>query len=64
MITSGIRLGTPAITTRGMKEPQMQQIAGFINEAVNCFEDETKLTEIAAKVKEFLKQFPLYKENL
>ena len=64
MITSGIRLGTPAVTTRGMKEPQMQQIAAFIDEAVNSFENEAKLAEISVKVKEFLKQFPLYKEAL
>jgi len=64
MITSGIRLGTPAITTRGMKETQMQQIAAFIDEAINCFEDETKLAEISVKVKDFLQEFPLYRENL
>ena len=64
MITSGIRLGTPAVTTRGMKEPQMQQIAGFIDEAINSFDNEEKLAEISVKVKDFLKQFPLYRENL
>lgn len=64
MITSGIRLGTPAVTTRGMKEPQMQQIAGFIDETINSFDNEEKLAEISVKVKDFLKQFPLYRENL
>ncbi len=60
MITSGIRLGTPAVTTRGMKENDMQKIAGFINTAINNWQDEAKLAEISKQVEEFLKQFPLY----
>lgn len=60
MITSGIRLGTPAVTTRGMKEADMQKIAAFIDTAVNNWQDEAKLAEISKQVEEFLKQFPLY----
>lgn len=60
MITSGVRLGTPAVTTRGMKEADMIKIAAFIDEAVNNHEDDAKLFAEAERVKEFLKQFPLY----
>lgn len=60
MITSGVRLGTPAVTTRGMKEADMIKIAAFIDEAVNNHEDDAKLFAEAEKVKEFLKRFPLY----
>ncbi len=64
MITSGIRLGTPAVTTRGMKEEEMTIIAGFIDEAVNNYTNEEKLREIALKVEEFLAKFPLYGERI
>ncbi len=60
-VTSGIRLGTPAVTTRGMKEPQMAQIASFIDEAVSNHENPQKLEEISLKVKAFLSAYPLYK---
>lgn len=60
MITSGVRLGTPAVTTRGMKEADMIKIAAFIDEAVNNHEDDAKLFAEAERVKEFLKRFPLY----
>lgn len=60
MITSGVRLGTPAVTTRGMKEADMIKIAAFIDEAVNNHEDDAKLFAESERVKEFLKRFPLY----
>lgn len=60
MITSGVRLGTPAVTTRGMKEADMIKIAAFIDEAVNNHEDDAKLFAEAERVKEFLNNFPLY----
>lgn len=60
MITSGVRLGTPAVTTRGMKEADMIKIAAFIDEAVNNHEDDAKLFAEAERVKKFLKRFPLY----
>lgn len=62
MITSGIRLGTPAITTRGMKENAMLQIAQFIDEVINNHTNEEKLKEISLKVEKFLSAYPLYKE--
>lgn len=60
MITSGIRLGTPAVTTRGMKEGDMLKVANFIDRAINNCENEAELAKISDEVKEFLKQFPLY----
>ena len=62
MITSGIRLGTPAVTTRGMKEKEMLTIANFIDEVINNHTNEEKLKEIALKVEKFLSAYPLYKE--
>lgn len=59
-VTSGLRIGTPAITTRGMKEKDMLQVAEFIDEALTHHEDETYLAGIAKQVKEFLQKFPLY----
>ena len=59
-VTSGLRLGTPAVTTRGMKEKDMAQVAAFIDEALTHREDENKLAEIAKQVKNFLLKFPLY----
>jgi len=60
MDPSGIRLGTPAITTRGMKEEEMRVIAGWIDEAIINWQDEKKLAEIRRQVVELTKRFPLY----
>jgi len=57
---SGIRLGTPALTTRGMKENEMKIIASWIDEAIINYEDETKLLDIKKRVIEMTKNFPLY----
>ncbi|MEI7812744.1 MAG: serine hydroxymethyltransferase [Ignavibacteria bacterium] len=59
-VTSGIRIGTPAMTTRGMKEPEMDIIAGFVNKAVCNFENEQVLASIKEEVKSFCSGFPLY----
>ena len=61
-VTSGIRVGTPALTTRGMKEREMIRIAEFINEAVNKYNDEKTLPEIKNSIKDFASKFPLYSE--
>ncbi|NQV11915.1 serine hydroxymethyltransferase [Candidatus Uhrbacteria bacterium] len=57
---SGIRLGTPALTTRGMKEAEMKQIADWIDRAIISHDDDGKLGEIKAEVEEMTKDFPLY----
>jgi glycine hydroxymethyltransferase len=61
-VTSGVRVGTPATTTRGMKEPEMRKIAEYIDRALEARDDETKLAEIKADVKSFAADFPLYPE--
>jgi len=63
-ITSGIRIGTPAVTTRGMKEPQMKTIAGLIAETLASLNDEAKIREIRGQVQKLCDQFPLYRERL
>ncbi len=58
-VTSGIRIGTPAVTTRGMKEAEMIQIADFINRAVAVKDDDAALKAISEEVKTFTAGFPL-----
>lgn len=63
-VTSGIRIGTPAATTRGMKENEMKKFAEFISRAINYSEDQDKLDEIKAEVIELCSGFPLFNENI
>ena len=60
MVTSGIRVGTPAVTTRGMKDRDMAVIAGYINEAITHKGSDAALKSIAGKVKELCARFPIY----
>lgn len=62
MDPSGIRLGTPALTTRGMKEKEMEQIAGWIHETIANKDDENKLAAIKKQVAALTEKFPLYPE--
>jgi len=62
--TSGIRLGTPAVTTRGMKELHMRRIAGFISEAIEASDNPLRLKEIRDDVLSLTRRFPLYPELL
>lgn len=64
MVTSGVRIGTPAITTRGMKEPEIDVISGFIMEAFNNHENEKVLGRIKEDVKELCMRFPVYGHRL
>jgi glycine hydroxymethyltransferase len=60
MKPSGIRIGTPALTTRGMKEPEMRVIAGWIAQALENRADAAKLRQIRGQVLEMAEKFPLY----
>jgi glycine hydroxymethyltransferase len=59
-VTSGIRLGTPAVTSRGMKEGDMLQIATWIDRLISDAENETLIASIKGEVNEYMKAFPLY----
>ena len=63
-VTSGIRLGTPASTTRGLREAQMQQVAAWVGRALRAMEDEAALAGIREEVKALCLQFPLYAHRL
>jgi len=58
--TSGIRIGTPAVTTRGMKQPEMAVIAGLISQAIDNRKDETRLDELKHQAIELCGKFPIY----
>jgi len=61
-VASGIRIGTPALTTRGMKEEEMKAIAEFINDALEHRSDDTYLSGIRQNVRKLCEKFPLYPE--
>jgi len=61
-VTSGIRVGVPAVTTRGMKEAHMQTVVDMIDKVLMNADDEKLIAGVKADVKEFMKQFPLYPE--
>jgi len=60
--TSGIRLGSPALTTRGMKEAEMKQIASLIDQVLTHRTDEKRLAAVRAEITGLTKKFPLYPE--
>ncbi|MGO9393241.1 MAG: serine hydroxymethyltransferase [Desulfobaccales bacterium] len=62
-ITSGIRVGTPALTTRGMKEKEMEVVADFMHQALSSPRDTHLLARLADQVQDFCAQFPLFAEE-
>jgi glycine hydroxymethyltransferase len=64
MVASGIRIGTPAVTTRGMREGEMDLIAEYIARVLASPEDEKTLKSVKAEVEKLCRKFPLYPERL
>jgi len=62
MVASGVRVGTPAITSRGMREPEMDRIAEFIARALESPDDDTALGRVKVEVEALCRKFPLYPE--
>ncbi len=60
LVASGIRIGTAALTTRGMKEPEMERVGDFIAEVLRAPDDETVRADVRARVRELCGRFPLY----
>ncbi len=58
-VTSGIRVGTPAVTSRGMKEEEMREIAGLISTVLVSIEDDARLAEVRQRVLALTRRFPL-----
>ena len=64
MVASGVRVGTPALTSRGMREADMEQIAKLVSKALHNVENETVLGEVKRDVRKFCERFPLYAARL
>ncbi len=62
-VASGIRVGTPAVTTRGMKEAEMRQIARWIAEVLNHLADESTVKRVRSQVELLTEKFPLYENR-
>ena len=62
-IASGVRLGTPALTTRGMKETEMRKIASLIDRAIAAANDENAQKKLKDEIRELVAAFPLYVER-
>ena len=61
-VTSGIRVGVPAVTTRGMKEEHMETVVTMIDKVLMNIDDEAVMASVKEEVKIFMQQFPLYPE--
>ncbi|HOK70748.1 MAG TPA: serine hydroxymethyltransferase [Bacillota bacterium] len=62
MVTSGVRIGTPAVTTRGMKEPEMREIASLIDKTLRNLGSEGVMDEVRQGVNDIISRFPLYSQ--
>jgi glycine hydroxymethyltransferase len=62
MVASGIRIGTPAVTTRGMREPEMDVVGELITRALKATDDDRALGMVRAEVETLCRKFPLYPE--
>jgi glycine hydroxymethyltransferase len=62
-VTSGIRVGTPALTTRGMKEAEMETVADFIHQALSAAKDQDLLKKLEGQVRDLCRSFPLFAEE-
>jgi glycine hydroxymethyltransferase len=63
MVASGIRVGTPAVTTRGMREAEMDQIGDFMARVLVAPEDERAIASVRAEVERMCGKFPLYPDR-
>jgi glycine hydroxymethyltransferase len=63
-VASGIRIGTPALTTRGMREAEMEQVGRLISRALHGVDNETELVAVKSEVEKLAARFPLYAERL
>ena len=63
-VTSGVRIGTPASTTRGLKEKEMRQVGAWVDEALQNLENDAVLARIRGEIRELCQQFPLYAHRL
>ncbi len=63
-VTSGIRIGTPGVTTRGLKEQEMEEVGDYISELLNQPEDDKLIGDIKMKIRSLCKRFPLYSERM
>ena len=63
-VTSGIRIGTPGVTTRGLKEEEMEEVGDYISELLNHPEDDKLIGDIKMKIRSLCEKFPLYSERL